>query len=63
MDGEFVDGPVAGLRRPCAASIVEGQLESNDDRIAIAELEGGITLLNSDMDIIGHLGDDPHQSR
>lgn len=63
MDGRIVDVPVKDLRRPCALSIFEGAPGKADDRVAIAELEGRVTLLDGDMSVIGHLGDNPDRSQ
>ncbi len=63
MDGVVVDVPVTGLRRPCALSIHQGGPGREDDRLAVAELEGRVTLLDGDMKVIGHLGDNPDRSQ
>ena len=63
LDGRHVDTPVTGLRRPCALSLYQGGPGSADDRFAIAELEGRVTLLDGDMKVLGHLGDNPDRSQ
>ena len=56
LDGEFVDIPATGLRRPCAMSIV-------GDELAIAELEGRVTVLDENFDLVAHVGDNPDKSQ
>ena len=56
LDGGFIDVPVSGLRRPCAISIA-------GDELAIAELEGRVTVLDEDFELIGHVGDNPDSSQ
>ena len=56
LDGTFIDVPVEGLRRPCAISIT-------GDELAIAELEGRVTVLDEDFELIGHVGDNPDSSQ
>ena len=63
LDGSHVDTPVSDLRRPCALSLYEGGPGSDDDRIAVAELEGRVTLLDGNMKVLGHLGDNPDRSQ
>ena len=63
LAGKHVDTPVTDLRRPCALSLYEGGPGRADDRIAIAELEGRVTLLDGDMTVLGHLGDNPDRSQ
>ena len=63
LDGTYIDTPVTGLRRPCALSIYAGEPGPEDDRIAIAELEARVTLLDGDMKVLGHLGDNPDRSQ
>ncbi|MCH2149611.1 MAG: 6-bladed beta-propeller [Phycisphaerales bacterium] len=60
LEGEYVDTPVAGLRRPCSIAVWEGP--DNHRLYAIAELEGRVTLLDGDMKVLGHLGDNPDRS-
>jgi len=56
LDGTFVDVPAENLRRPCAMSI-EG------DELAIAELEGRVTILDENFDLVAHVGDNPDKSQ
>lgn len=56
LDGTFVDVPVTGLRRPCAMSI-----EGNE--LAIAELEGRVTVLDENFDLVAHVGDNPDKTQ
>jgi len=56
LEGEFVDVPVRDLRRPCAMSIV-------GDELAIAELEGRVTVLGRDFELVAHVGDNPDRSQ
>lgn len=52
LDGKFIAEVITGLRRPCAVSILNGQ-------VAIAELEGRVALLNEKNELVGVLGDNP----
>jgi hypothetical protein len=56
LDGNFVAVVVEGLRRPCAVSI-------QGDHVAVAELEGRVTLLDKNNNIVAHLGDNPVQAQ
>lgn len=56
LDGTFVDVPATGLRRPCAMSVV-------GDEVAIAELEGRVTILGPDFEVVAHVGDNPDRSQ
>lgn len=56
LDGTFLDIPVTGLRRPCAMSI-------NGDRLAVAELEGRVTVLDLDWKVVAHVGDNPDRGQ
>ena len=60
LDGKHVDVPVEGLRRPCALAAWSG-----DGRhlYAVAELEGRVTLLDGEWNVLGHLGDNPDTSQ
>ena len=49
LDGDFIDVPAEGLRRPCAMGI-------SGNELAIAELEGRVTLLDENFELIGHVG-------
>ncbi|MGC6456272.1 MAG: 6-bladed beta-propeller [Coraliomargaritaceae bacterium] len=57
LEGEFIGEVMGGLRRPCAASICE------DGRVAIAELQGRVTLLDKKNQLIGVLGDNPNKAQ
>ena len=52
LDGEYIDTPTTGLRRPCALSIM-------GDYIAVAELSGRCVILDKDFKVISILGDNP----
>lgn len=54
LDGNFVRVAVGGLRRPCAVSI-------RGDFVAVAELEGRVTLLDKDNFPVAFLGDNPQR--
>ena len=56
LDGGFIDVPVSGLRRPCAISIA-------GDELAIAELEGRVTVLDGEFALVEHLGDNPDRGQ
>jgi hypothetical protein len=60
LEGEHVDTPVSELRRPCSIAVWEGP--EGRRLYAVAELEGRVTLLDGDMKVLGHLGDNPDQS-
>ena len=49
LDGEFIDVPVKDLRRPCAIGI-------SGKEMAIAELEGRVTLLDENFELVDHVG-------
>ena len=55
LDGTFIDVPVSDLRRPCAISI-------SGDELAVAELEGRVTVLDREFKLIDHVGDNPDSS-
>ncbi len=55
LDGNFVAVIATDLRRPCSASI-------RGDYVAVAELEGRVTILNKANEQIAHLGDNPDKS-
>jgi hypothetical protein len=55
LEGNFVATLVTNLRRPCAVSI-------HGDNVAIAELEGRVTILNKNNQIATHLGDNPDRT-
>ena len=52
FDGKFVDVAAENLRLPCAMSFRNGQ-------VAVAELEGRVTILDKDNKEVAHLGDNP----
>ncbi len=56
LDGQWIGEIVTGLRRPCAVSI-HGEI------CAIAELEGRVTLIDKEGQILTHLGDNPDESQ
>ncbi len=56
LEGEYVDTPTEGLRRPCAISIM-------GDYIAVAELSGRCVILDKDFKIISILGDNPNEKQ
>ena len=58
LDGTFMEVHATGLRRPCAMSI-----SPVDGTLAVAELEGRVTLLNPSGEVMGHLGDNPDRSQ
>jgi hypothetical protein len=60
LDGTHIDTPVTDLRRPC--SIAFWTAADGTRLIAVAELEGRVTLLDGDYTVLGHLGDNPDQS-
>ena len=52
FDGKFLDVAAENLRLPCAMSFRNGQ-------VAVAELEGRVTILDKDNKEVAHLGDNP----
>jgi DNA-binding beta-propeller fold protein YncE len=60
LDGAHVDTPVTGLRRPCGVAFWTSP--SGEQLIAIAELEGRITLLDGNYKRLGVLGNNPDKS-
>lgn len=56
LDGTFKDVPATDLRRPCAMSIV-------GDELAIAELEGRVTILDENFDLVTYVGDNPDKTQ
>lgn len=56
LNGKFLSEPQTGLRRPCTADI-------RGDYMAIAELEGRVTLLDKNDKIVAHLGDNPDKTQ
>ena len=56
LDGKFVDTIATGLRRPCAVAF-------RGDHLAVAELEGRVTILDAKNAVVTHLGDNPDESQ
>lgn len=56
LEGNFVDVPTTGLRRPCSVAM-HGNLT------AVAELEGRVTILGPDWKPVVHLGDNPERGQ
>lgn len=56
LEGNFIGVVVEGLRRPCAVSI-------RGDHVAVAELEGRVTILNKQNHPIAFLGDNPNRDQ
>ena len=56
LEGKFIGVVATGLRLPCSVAI-------RGDRVAIAELEGRVTILGKDNKVITHLGDNPVKSQ
>lgn len=54
LEGNFVAVAAEGLRRPCAISF-------HGKRVAVAELEARVTILDALNRPIAHLGDNPHR--
>jgi DNA-binding beta-propeller fold protein YncE len=54
LDGNFVKVVTTNLRRPCSVSF-------HGDRVAIAELEARVTILNGKNEQVAHLGDNPEK--
>jgi hypothetical protein len=52
LDGNYVDTIATGLRRPCSVAF-------RGDHLAVAELEGRVTILDAKNAEISHLGDNP----
>ncbi|MDB4673476.1 hypothetical protein OAF27_01560 [Verrucomicrobiales bacterium] len=52
LDGDFMGIVATGLERPCSVSIHEGL-------VAVAELNGRVTVLNKDNEVHAHLGQNP----
>lgn len=52
LEGEYIDELVNGLRRPCAVSIL-------GEYVAIAELQGRVTIIDKHNTPIAFLGDNP----
>ena len=56
LEGNFVATITENLRRPCSVAFV-------GDRVAVAELEGRVTILDSSNQPIAYLGDNPDQKQ
>ncbi|MFN7141868.1 MAG: 6-bladed beta-propeller, partial [Limisphaerales bacterium] len=56
LDGNFVAVIAKDLRRPCAVSFY-------GDYVFVAELEGRVTVLDKNNQVITHLGDNPEKSQ
>lgn len=56
LEGKFVAVVVENLRRPCSMSIRNGE-------VAIAELQGRVTILDKDNKEVAHLGDNPNKAQ
>lgn len=56
LDGKFVDTAATGLRRPCTVAF-------KGDHLAVAELEGRVTILDAKNAEVAHLGDNPDESQ
>lgn len=52
LDGHHIDVPIEGLRRPCSVAFM-------GDAVAIAELEGRVTVVDRDFNVLAHIGDNP----
>ena len=57
LDGNFVAVVTEGLRRPCAVSF------GPDGRVAVAELEARVTILDGANRQVAHLGDNPERGQ
>jgi DNA-binding beta-propeller fold protein YncE len=56
LDGKFVAVVAENLRRPCALSF-------HDKHVAVAELEGRVTILDGNNKEVAHLGDNPDKGQ
>lgn len=56
LDGKFVAVVTTDLRRPCALSF-------HDGKVAVAELEGRVTILDEKNQQVAHLGDNPNKDQ
>jgi hypothetical protein len=56
LEGNLVDVPVTGLRRPCSLSLA-------GEYTAVAELEGRVTILDQSFQPVAHLGDNPQRGQ
>ncbi|MGH2551718.1 MAG: 6-bladed beta-propeller, partial [Thermomicrobiales bacterium] len=56
LDGNFVAVITEGLRRPCSVSF-------NGNRVAIAELEGRVAIIDETNKVVSAIGDNPDKSQ
>jgi sugar lactone lactonase YvrE len=56
LEGNFVAVITEGLRLPCSVSI-------HGDRVAVAELEARVTILDGKNQVVSHLGDNPDRKQ
>ncbi len=56
LDGNHVDVAATDLRRPCSVSF-------HGDQVAVAELEGRVTILDANFKVVTHLGDNPQRGQ
>ena len=56
LDGNFVSVVATGLRRPCSVSIL-------GEHVAVAELEGRVTILDGNNHPVAFLGDNPNRKQ
>lgn len=56
LEGKFIAVLQEGLRRPCSVHI-------RGDTVAIAELEGRVTILDRENKVVCHLGDNPDKGQ
>ena len=56
LDGKWVGVVTEGLRRPCSLSFHKG-------RVAVAELEARVTILDENNKQVAHLGDNPERKQ
>ena len=56
LDGKFVAVVAENLRLPCAVSF-------HGDKVAVAELEARVTILDKDNKEVAHLGDNPDKGQ
>lgn len=54
LNGNFIDVAATDLRRPCSVSF-------HGDHVAVAELEGRVTVLDDAFNVVGHFGDNPRR--
>ena len=56
LDGKFVEIVAENLRRPCSVSFL-------GEKVAVAELEGRVAILDGSNKIVATLGDNPNQKQ